>query len=187
MTSIWFVHGAGASARSFTWLQQQLGPHQPHFLSYDVDESTASCIDRLNMAISLETEPVTLIGHSLGGIIGRICAKHPKVSRLITLCAPFGGIRQMNYMEVFNRAPMFHDLSTYSVLLSNMRTDTLKAPHLAIVGTHGLPFTSEPNDGVVTVESQTAIPYQKYLVFELNHFEVLLSPEVATSMNKFLV
>jgi pimeloyl-ACP methyl ester carboxylesterase len=186
MASIWYLHGAGASPISFTWLKQQLREHQSKFLSYQLDESTHSCVDRLSNAIAVESEPVVLIGHSMGGIIGRICADHSKVSHLITLCAPFGGIQGMHFLTMFNNTPMYHELSTYSGLLGTMRATTIRTPHLAIVASHGMPYPSEPNDGVVTLASQTALPNQNYFKFELNHFEVLLSPQVAMTMNTFL-
>ena len=62
----------------------------------------------------------------------------------------------------------------------------INKPHLAIVGTNGLPFTSEANDGVVTVASQTALIGPHYELLPLNHFEVLLSKEVIKLLVDFL-
>lgn len=184
--AIWYVHGSGGSAHSFRWLRQQLPLQNAKFFSYQVDETTESCIDRLQAALLLEHEPVTLIGHSLGGIISLACAERFNVMRLITMCAPFAGLKHAHLAALFSTAPLFRDMREYSRLLINLRAAKKTKPHLAIVASHGLPHINEPNDGVVTMASQTALPGQVYTSFPVNHFEVLLSPEVASTINQFM-
>ena len=58
-------------------------------------------------------------------------------------------------------------------------------PHLAIVATQGLPFFPEDNDGAITVASQTALDGARYARLPLNHFEVLLSHDVADLIRTF--
>lgn len=186
-SSIWYVHGFGASPHSFNWLSQQLPPHTPRFFTYEVDESVRSCIDRLTVELNHESEPVTLLGHSLGGIIGRGCSKQcPNVARLVTLCAPFGGLPHAGLLSMFSNVSMFSELRNYSPLLVDIRSSKIAASHLAIVASHSLPMIAEPNDGVITVASQMALPNQNFRKFSLNHFEVLLSPAVATTISDFL-
>jgi pimeloyl-ACP methyl ester carboxylesterase len=186
MATIFYVHGSGGSENSFTWLRQQLTPHTAKFFSYQVTETTESCVGRLLDAIAAESEPVTLIGHSLGGIIALACAgRSTNIRQLITLCAPFAGLKHANLAALFSNAPMFRDLQEYGRLLIGLRTVHITAAHLAIVATHGLPHLNEPNDGVVTVSSQTALSHQIYHSYEVNHFEVLLSPDVAATINQF--
>jgi pimeloyl-ACP methyl ester carboxylesterase len=136
----------------------------------------------------LESEPVILIGHSLGGIIGMACAaRTTRIANLITMCAPFGGLQHANLASMFSNAPMFRDLRQYSSLLIGLRASHTMPPHLAIVASHGMPHINETNDGVVTLASQTAVPGISYVNFPINHFEVLLSPGVATVINDFLL
>ena len=187
MPLIWFVHGAGATEHSFTWLREKMLPHTAKFLCYENSTSAESCVQRLCQRASEEVEPVFLIGHSLGGIITRAVASRIQIAGLITLCAPFGGIKHAEVMSLMCRAPMFKELSQFSSLLLDIRTNKINTPHLAVVGTRGLPHFSEPNDGVVTLASQTAIADRAYLTIPLNHFEVLLSPVVADAVNQFLL
>jgi pimeloyl-ACP methyl ester carboxylesterase len=185
MTSIWYIHGFGASKYSFTWLQSQLSGHTAHFFPYEINESVQSCIDRIVKEIG--SDPVVLIGHSLGGVIALACAQRcPNVTHLVTLSAPFGGLPYAGLLSLFHNTPIFSELRGYSPLLSEIRSTEIKIPHLAIIGTHSLPLLREPNDGVITVASQTALSDRSYVSFSLNHFEVLLSPAVASTINGFL-
>lgn len=180
---IWYVHGAGASPRSFAWLSNQLPKHDAKFLAYGINEPTPSVIFRL---IDQLTEPTILLGHSLGGIITTACVDHPNVQKLITLCAPFGGVRHADLMAMFSLEPLFHDLRAHGPLLRSARNKIINKPHLAIVGTSGLPFTSETNDGVLTLNSQMARENTFYKILPLNHFEVLLDQEVVDLITTFL-
>jgi pimeloyl-ACP methyl ester carboxylesterase len=187
MTAIWYVHGFGASDHSFTWLQHQFSHHETHYFSYTVDESVESCIRRLTQHIQHAADPVILIGHSLGGVIARVCASRcTNVVRLVTLCAPFGGLQHANFLSLISNVSAFKELRNYSSLLTEMRATTILGPHLAIVASNGLPLMPKPNDGVLTMTSQTALPNLRYIDFALNHFEVLLSPEVAATIQVFL-
>lgn len=184
--TIWYVHGSGASPLSFTWLSRQL-PFEARYFSYSIDEPAEDCVNRLHRLIREEPEPVVVVGHSLGGIIaaslaGRVC----NVSKLVTLCAPFGGLPHAGFASLFNNSPVFRDLRCYSPVLMDIRDHHFSIPHLAIVADHGLPHISESNDGVVTLNSQTALAQTRYHKFDLNHFEVLLSPRVAEIIGAFL-
>ncbi len=182
---IWYVHGAGASERSFNWLKENLPEHSPKFVTYDVKESVTAVAERLHKKLNTAGKNSILLGHSLGGIVATACADHPNVHKLITISAPFGGVKQADFMSMFSFEPLFHDLRRYSQILTSIRNKKITKSHLAIVGSSGLPFTNEINDGVLTLESQTYID-TICKVFPLNHFEVLLSPEVASLISKFV-
>jgi pimeloyl-ACP methyl ester carboxylesterase len=182
--NIWYIHGAGGSERSFVWLRAQLPKHTAHFFTYPVTQSVSTIVDRCLEAIG--NQRVILIGHSLGGIIATACARFATVSKLVTLCAPFGGVTHANLMAFFRCDPLIHDLRTYSRVLADIRAAHLPMPHLSLVGTHGLPFHSESNDGVLTVASQTALQGPQYKQLPINHFEMLLSDDVASLISDFI-
>jgi pimeloyl-ACP methyl ester carboxylesterase len=182
---ICYVHGAGASERSFNWLKEQLPDHVASFFVYPTNEPVTTAAKRLSKLIS-DTGPICLVGHSLGGIIVAACADAPNVEKLVTICAPFGGVKHAEIMSMFSIEPLFQDLRTHGSLLTGLRSKLIKKPHLAIVGTHGLPFLAESNDGVVSVASQMALEYTRYEMLPFNHFEVLLSPETVILITKFI-
>ena len=181
---ILYVHGAGASPRSFAWLREQLD-YPARFFQYSINEPTTSVAQRLAHQIEEAAQPTMLVGHSLGGILALGCANSAHVVRVVTLCAPFGGLRHADLIALFTSHPLVQDLRFYSPLLTGLRLAHHLKPHLAIVGSHGLPFLAGDNDGAVTVASQTALTGAHYEVVELNHFEVLLSDQVASLIRSF--
>lgn len=181
---ILYVHGAGASAQSFHWLREQV-PMSPKFFTYPVDDPIAWSIRRLEKRIDIG-KPLILLGHSLGGVMATACANLPNVQKLITINAPFGGVRFAALLSMFTSEQLIRDLNYHSPLLTMVRSVSIAKPHLAIVGTSGLPFFAEDNDGALTVASQTAMPNVTYKLLPLNHFEVLLSTEVANLIKTFI-
>jgi pimeloyl-ACP methyl ester carboxylesterase len=99
---VWYIHGAGASDKSFAWLHAQLNvPAQ--FFSYSLSEPAASAIQRLAAALVTDGRPAMLVGHSLGGIMASACAATSNVERLVTICAPFGGMSYAELLSLFLR------------------------------------------------------------------------------------
>lgn len=181
----WYIHGAGATKHSFVWLHQQLA-YPPQFFEYPGDEPVIEVTQRLLKQLAVDGRPAMLIGHSLGGIIAAICAVAPNVERIVTICTPFGGIRFAEVMSIFMSHPLFNDLRSHGPLLSYVRDHPVIKPHLAIVGSRGLPsFFHEENDGVISVTSQTAMLGPRYEVVNFNHFEVLLSDAVVDLIHNF--
>ena len=189
MTTVWFIHGAGASRNSFNWLTSHLNNRLPlkrEYFEYDVNkDSLQQCIERLKHNIS--DDETIIIGHSYGGLIAAGQTDNPNVKGIITLCAPFGGLAMAMILSMARPHQMFRDLNPINRFLIQLRIklDNSSTPHLPIVANHGLPFTNEINDGVVSLDSQTAI-LATCKVVPVNHFEVLLSPEVGTLIEEFL-
>lgn len=181
---IWYIHGAGASNRSFTWLHEQLPDMPAQFFSYTLFETAHDAIQRLSQAIAEDGRPAVLVGHSLGGIMA-IAATAANITGCVTLCAPFGGARHAEFLSMFYRHHLLSDLRSHGPLLRGVRAAPATKPHLAIVGTEGLPFFAEDNDGAVTVASQTALDNVHYVRLSLNHFEVLLSRDVVDLIRAF--
>lgn len=187
MLDIWYVHGAGASGRSFTWLQTQLPAHTPHLFSYGVSDGLALGIERLGAAMA--AAPGLVIGHSLGGLIGAGVIAQPACRGLVTLAAPFGGLSVMLFLALFRKAQVLRDLSPFNPVLHALGAAVMQSqkPFLPIVATSGLSFLPGANDGVVPVASQTAIDAAPYQTLAVNHFETLLSPEAATLITAFIL
>lgn len=187
---ILYIHGAGASSKSFNWLLEKLPKHDPIFFEYSTDVSVKTAVENFHRMMNSYNlvcgyEPTIVIGHSLGGIIATACANNPQITKLVTLCAPFGGIKHTELLSMFSFEPLFHDLRNHGPLLTSIRNTPIQKPHLAIVGTKGLPFMTEANDGAVTLASQMAFNVD-YKMIPVNHFEVLLSEEVAELITEFI-
>ncbi len=170
---------------SFCALAPKLPKHIARYFSYQIQEPVAEITARVLTELGTLDAPVSLIGHSLGGIIATLASSAPQVDQIATLNAPFGGIRVLDFIGFFRREPFFTDLRSQGAILTAARGNVSTKPHLGIVGTCGLPTSSEPNDGVVTVASQTAKSDIDYHLTDLNHFEVLLSNKVAEQLSTF--
>lgn len=184
-----FIHGTGASWRSFSYLRDRMPPHEATYISYIPDDKLESVIqntkDLLN-TITDKDDPITIVGHSLGGVIGYAAHHHPAVAKLVTLSAPFGGCAAADFFRWVSPSPMFDNIRPNGKILRTVRSVPLKVPMLAIVTTSGLPLDKEPNDGVVTVSSQTAIPGPQYHRVHLNHSEALMDDDTIETINKFV-
>lgn len=135
-------------------------------------------------------EPITLIAHSLGGIIAMAIALEQShdIQKIITISSPFGGSKFALWAKWFiSGLPVLNDLTPQSELMKRFKTETIIYPVLSVISTGGaLPFTLEPNDSIVSVASQKALSYGKKIEVKANHFEVLQHAKTIDTIKKFL-
>lgn len=184
--TIWYIHGAGASAKSFVYLKTRLPEHHSEFLTYEANESLSEVITRLSQRVALLDHPIIVLGHSLGGLVALGLHDCPNVEKVVTLCAPFGGLASAGLMSFFTKDNLFKDLASYSSILTKLRSIKITKPMLSIVATVGLPFTKSTNDGVVTQSSATNLTGPDYRTFAVNHFEVLMDDDVAETISNWI-
>lgn len=183
-----FIHGANATPKSFSYLEQLLPTHTREYLTYDASDNIGETIKHCAAKI---TQPCHLVGHSLGGVIAVSISQllgPSKIMTVSTLSAPFGGSEvadRMSLLMPFNT--FFRNIKTSNPIFRALRAIGPVAPTLNIITTGGhSPFEPKDNDGVVTVESQEALKgaYQVHVPF--THFEVLLDQGVADTISMFM-
>jgi pimeloyl-ACP methyl ester carboxylesterase len=184
---IWYIHGANSSPLSFSWIKQQLPAHTMRNISYSADNPVANTIKCLQEKADSEQQPIHIISHSLGGIIAvslaRLCSN---VNSVVTMSTPFGGSKMADRLRWWYPCQMFEDIYTGSRTIQNLQLSFRDVPVLSFVTTGGgVQMMQEPNDGVVTVESQLRLSGARYIHLPLNHFEVLLSPVVIGQIKDF--
>ena len=89
-----YIHGANASPASFNFIRQYFGEHQATFITYNTETDLADVV--LDVANALpKNEHVSIVGHSLGGVIGVAVSQIPAhsgvVDRIVTAGSPFSG------------------------------------------------------------------------------------------------
>lgn len=190
-TPIVFIHGANSSSKTFEYIREKFPRADNLFVDYETEDGIESNIDDINDLIfaTYGDTPVDLVGHSLGGV--KAVALHQmgtKVRRIVTISAPLGGSGAAGLLSwMFPSSKLYRDVSTHSAVISNIRSKPITVPVLSLVTTGGgMPIFREPNDGVVTVKSQTAIKGPDYRHVPMNHFEVLLSPVARDTIHDFL-
>jgi pimeloyl-ACP methyl ester carboxylesterase len=187
MKTILYLHGLGASPLSFRYIQHKLPEHKILFVQMNPADFVDTTIARVSTFLEGH-EDVTIVAHSLGGLIGVGLLSLPSVSGLVSMASPFGGHPVALVMGLWSNEPIFKDLSPYGGTIRRLQRKwaTAGKPHLAIVTTSGVPFMGYDNDGVVTIASQTTLVGPRYEALALNHFEVLLSDEAVNLIQDFV-
>jgi pimeloyl-ACP methyl ester carboxylesterase len=187
-----YVHGANSSPLTFNFIKTKLTGYQSVDIAYDVNEGAENVAKRVAVATQKAADqtgaPVTVVGHSLGGVIAACAAAQTtSIARIASMGTPYGGWRIATVARWFTVSQLLDDIHPGSRLIRGVLQNTPRIPILAVVTTAGgNPFLGEPNDGVVGIASQRALPRAKYIDVQTNHFEVLLSKQVADIVSQFI-
>lgn len=188
MNPVWYVHGANSTPVSFNYIRHRLPDHTYREIAYNHRGPVMHVVDALVEAVEASPTPVTLVGHSLGGVIAVAAAQRSaKVDKVCTIASPLGGSKVASLMRWIAPSQLLEDIHPYAPLISQVRNGRLKVPTMSIVtiAGHNNMIAGE-NDGVVTVDSQEAIIGPVYIRLRMNHFEVLLSDDAVDLVSGFL-
>ena len=176
-----YIHGATATGQSFNYIRDIIRG-KSMVLEYDSEAGFFNNLDRLSEEIAVTSDRLFFVGHSLGGIYSLSLAKRFESRTLggVTISTPYGGSEIapfLKYFVPFNR--LLKEIGPTSKPILHARDIELSVPWCNIVTTRGnSPWIATPNDGVVTVESQKLHSGFDYIEIAVNHYEVLLDPEV---------
>ena len=192
MKNIVYIHGANLSPRSFSFIQSRLPEHNILNISYSVNTPLIENTKLIKSAIYQEFDgnPVSIISHSMGGLIALNLHNGKNIDKIVTMSAPFGGSRFVEVLRwICPNYQMFADVKTTSPIIKEIKSTKYTKPILSIVTTAGgnpLIGRGEQNDGTVTVSSQLAAIGPIYEKFDLNHFEVLMSDQIIGRIDSFI-
>ena len=191
-----YLHGALMTPKAFNYIRSR------HHVSHEAVPYYDAARDTVEHNIELvyrelrgefKDRPFDIISHSMGGLmaITYLQEKYDLIIRkMVCLSVPYAGVRGSYWMKyILPRCHLFKDISTSSPAVLALKDIEVNVPVLNIVTTWGSDFFGvKKNDGVVSVESQTSIEGPNIITkeFNLNHMEVLLDPEVASEIRKFL-
>lgn len=199
--SIWFIHGANATPLSFKSIQLKLREsdsiqeHQFINVKYDCQDPLSEIVERI-VSVLPDDVPIFLVGHSLGGVIAAAVAQKnihfeygKDIKGVITIASPLGGCEGADYLQwLFPHYHLFKNISTKNKVVMDLKANGAAVPTLSFITTSGNnPVYPEANDGVVTVNSQRALRNAKKIEVPYNHFEVLLSEDVAEHIKTFVL
>ncbi len=188
MKTVAYIHGLNSSHRSFAYLTQNLPQHNIIKINYKSHQPLADSI--LEVRKQIPKGPVTLIGHSLGGVISTLLVSDDpgRFESLVTISSPIGGSRAANYMRWMPGHPaILEHITPTSSYIRQLSTFQTEIPTLSIISTGGhLPTSNEANDSVVTVMSQKALLFGKKIEVKANHFEVLMHEKTLEAINKHI-
>lgn len=186
--SIVYIHGLNQTHLSFTYFAEKLG--EKHIMvDYDSRQSLADSVKQVVKQLP-KTGDLTLIGHSLGGVIAMVIAHSgvANVSKVVTISSPLGGSKAAVFARwVVSGIRVLGDITPTSVYMKMIEAMAAPCPVLSIISTSGsLLNSNEPNDGIVTVASQKALPYAKKVEVKANHFEILMHDKTIEAVRKFV-
>ena len=184
--TIVYIHGAFGSACGFTRLIEKLPEHHRFTPEYLVSRPISKVIQDIDALIRNVGKPVTIVGHSLGGVIGvSVSQRNQLVEQVITISSPFGGCKAADLLKWVKPHTFFETISTTSEIIREMHRRGLECPVTSIVTIRSdNPMFDEPNDSVVTVESQRALKGAMYNTVNYNHNEVLMTDEVVDMVER---
>lgn len=194
MKEIWYIHGLNCSSQSFKRIIDKLPKHTYKFIDYNNLLSLEEILYHAWNCLP-QNKTVTLIGHSLGGIISVLLAhesqfieSNKKIDKVITVSSPFGGSKHANILKwVYPEYKILKDISTKSGFIEKLMRVGVSVPTLSLVSVNGdLSTIREPNDGIVTIDSQMALNGPTYIKINANHFEVLQNDDTINNIKKFI-
>ena len=188
MKTVAYVHGLNSSHRSFAYLTQNLPEHNIIKVKYNSHQSVPESL--LEVRKQLPKGQLILVGHSLGGLISTLLVSNEpeRFDSLLTISSPLGGSKAANYMRWMpGHPPILDHITPRSPSIRHLTTFQSQIPTLSIISTGGhLATSTEPNDSVVTVDSQRALLFGKKIEVKANHFEVLMHEKTIDAVMKHL-
>jgi pimeloyl-ACP methyl ester carboxylesterase len=183
-----YIHGLNQSSHSFNYIRAQLPEHDCIAVNYASHQPLRDSMQEVRD--KLPKGKFSLVGHSLGGVLAILmAAEHvDRCEKVVTISAPLAGSKAAAGLRWFPGHPkIVEDLTPTSPKIELISQLKLHLPTLSIISTAGaLPVAREPNDGIVTIESQKALPFGKKLEVKANHFEVLMHEKTVKLLNDFL-
>ena len=179
-----YIHGASATAESFTHIRQFVRDHveEPDLaLEYRSEDGFAHNLEQMKGQLD-DADRLFFISHSLGGIYSLHLANHYRETTVggVSLSTPYGGSQQADfarYFLPFNR--LMKDIGPMSQPMAQAKKLPAPPNWTQIVSTRGQsPWINDPNDGVVTLDSMRARGDFEIIELPLNHYEVVISNQV---------
>ena len=190
-TNVVFIHGSGQSKLSFNFLEIFLPEHNLLSLEYDVQEDPETIIKRFKFIIdqNLHNEPFSIVAHSYGCVLSARLLNIYDVKHFISLSSPWGGSRTAKWLSlVFRQSKLFATMTPGSAFLTAIADTYSEIPITNIItagtgsGNALAGLGSSPNDGLLTIETQTKVPVgfvnKENITVDLSHNEVLLSMDI---------
>jgi pimeloyl-ACP methyl ester carboxylesterase len=185
---ICYIHGFNQSPHSFNYLRLLLPTHDAVALSYKSHQPLRDSMQEVRDR--LPKGEFALVGHSLGGVLAVLMtAEHAdRVTKVVTISSPLGGSKAASSLRWIPGHPkIVEDITPSSPKIELISQLKLSVPTLSLVSTAGgLTLSPEPNDGIVTVDSQRALKFGRKVEIKANHFEILMFERTAKLIEGFL-
>lgn len=174
-----YIHGASATSDSFNYIRSKIG--RGIDINYDSCNGFENNLNDM-LATLNGVDDIFFVAHSLGGIYSlHIANAMPdQILGAVTISTPYGGAAVADvakYFLPFSR--LMRDIGPSSWAMEQADKIKIQHPWCNVVTVRGQsPFINEPNDGVVTIESQQHHVDMELVNVDYNHYEVLQADPV---------
>jgi pimeloyl-ACP methyl ester carboxylesterase len=186
MKTIVYLHGLNCSGIGFNHLINSLPEHNSVVIDYNSHYSMNDILEEVSK--KLPNEKISLVGHSLGGLVGLMIAKDGQkdIDKVVTISSPIGGSRAAFLAQwLFPSIKSISDLTPTSVIIDEVKKP-IKNKVLNIISTAGGISYFKPNDSIVTIESQDSYQTDHKKYIDVNHFEVLQHEDTVKYIDEFI-
>jgi len=185
-----YLHGLNCTRRIFTHIHCQLPEHHATFIDYPSIQAI-ECSYEFVLENLPKDEPISIVGHSLGGILGYLIAsRNPEIiiENLISISTPFGGSQTAAHFKwIYPSYVVFKDICPSSNIIREVTSKSLEINFASIISTSGhVPFISEVNDGVISIKSQEATLAGEVLNVDSSHFEIMQDPLTVAAIKRLV-
>ena len=186
--TIVYLHGLNCSAASFNYLISHLPKHESILINYSGIHPISKLVSDIEKL--LPNKEFSIVGHSLGGILALLIAQIRKdqVFKVATISSPLAGSAASSIVKwIMPSLGSVADLAPSGKMIQ-LANQPIPQDVLNIISTGGSIdyFRIGKNDSIVSVESQNSYITDHKSHIDLNHFEILQSPETAKVLSKFL-
>ena len=202
------LHGLGRTQMAMLLMESALtgAGFQVHSIGYPSTAETPAALlkivsEEIENCCMGQRETVHFVGHSLGGLLIRafLDERGPeRLGRVVLLGSPNKGseLAEANELGALPQAVLELAGPTAKALRPgpNGFPATLSPPYYpvgVIAGTRDNPVSNQwlpvPNDGMVSVESARLEGMTDFITFEVSHWELRNSPDVAGQVAAFLL
>jgi len=187
MKTVAYIHGLNQTSRCFGYLMQNLPDQKRVVIDYDSHQPLEQSIAQVMKQLP-KTGELSLVGHSLGGLISVLIAHERELNELIVVSAPIAGSRAARIAKWVPGAPhIMRDITPTAPRIVQASSTKITVPTISICSITGhLAAEKEPNDGIVTIASQKALPFGKKHDVKANHFEILMHDRTVELIRKHL-
>lgn len=166
------IHGAFSTPTIFNYARTKIKNYDWHMFDYSEDINNFEKI--CERAIDIISEPVHIIGHSMGGMIALYLAGHYHVKSITTIASPLDGLDVSMTQQYMSRSSFIRELSKNGRFINNLHRAGYPMPVQHIITTRGFnPYMFDENDGVVSLTSQRGWSVGDVHEIAANHAEIM--------------
>ena len=176
-----YIHGASATSESFNYIRKHVQGNEL-LVNYDSRNGFEKNLAIMKDLLGAQRD-MFFVCHSLGGIYALHLANEfpDQVIGAVTLSTPYGGAEVADVAKYFlPYSRLLKDIGPTSWAMKHARYIQIDCPWTNVVTTQGsAPWIPAPNDGVVTITSQSKREdIMELIELDCNHYEVVLNDQV---------